>query len=285
MEKRLLILSGRGKLPLLFKNLARSKGYEAYTVGVKTITDIKTDFTVPFLGFTELEELLLELNKPQLVMLGKFNPKIPLAVAGSLWERLKLLLVGGNRRRNFEIFQNLKERVELFSPQRVAEVFIRYMEERGFSFLPSEEIRDIALPLWATEGNLTPGVELKPNELLEGRRFFDYAKRLADMDIGQTLVFKGGHIAAVESLEGTDKTVERAFKLVGKGISVVKVARTHQDFRIDVPAVGLNTLRLLRKAKARALFLEADKVFIVEKEKFLKEAQRAGIAVIGLAPR
>jgi DUF1009 family protein len=86
-------------------------------------------------------------------------------------------------------------------------------------------------------------------------------------------------------LEGTDKTVERAFKLVGKGISVVKVARTHQDFRIDVPAVGLNTLRLLKKAKARALFLEADKVFIVEKEKFLKEAQRAGIAVIGLAPR
>jgi DUF1009 family protein len=285
MEKRLLILSGRGKLPLLFKDLARSKGYEAYTVGVKTITDIETDFTVPFLGFTQLEELLLELNKPQLVMLGKFNPKIPLAVTESLLERLKFWFFGGNHRRNWEIFQTLKGKVEIFSPERVAEVFIRYMEEKGFSFLPSEEIKGIAEPLLAKEGNLTPGVCLKPYELSEGKKFFEYAKRLADMDIGQTLVFKGRHIVAVEGLEGTDKTIERAFKLAGKGISVVKVARTHQDFRIDVPAVGLHTLKLLKRAKAKALFLEADKVFIVEREKFLKEAQRAGIAVIGLTPR
>ena len=280
-----MILSGRGKLPFLFKTLAEKKGYKAYTVGVKTVTDTKTDFTIPFLGFTELEELLMELGKPKLVMLGKFNPKIPLAVAEGFWGKLKVLLFGGKHRRNLEIFQNLTKEVKFFLPGEVIKVFIRYMENKGFSFLSSGEIKIIASPILATEGNLTPSVDLKSEDLSEGRKFFDYAKRLANMDIGQTLVFKNGHIVAVESLEGTDETIKRAIKLVGKGISVVKVARTNQDFRIDVPAVGLQTLNLLKKAKAKALFLEAGKVFIVEKDKFLREAQKSGIAVIGLAPR
>ncbi|RTZ58578.1 MAG: LpxI family protein [Gammaproteobacteria bacterium] len=285
MEKKLLILSGRGKLPLLFKTLAEKKGYKAYSVGVKTVTDTKTDFTIPFLGFTELEELLLELGKPKIVMLGKFNPKIPLAVAEGFWGKLKVFLFGGKHKRNLEIFRSLKEEIKVFLPEEIVKVFIRYMESRGFSFLPSEEIRNIASPILATEGNLTPSVDLKSENLNEGKKFFNYAKRLANMDIGQTLVFKNGHIVAVESLEGTDQTIKRAMKLVGKGISVVKVARTNQDFRIDVPAVGLQTLKLLKKAKAKALFLEAGKVFMVEKEKFLREAEKSGIAVIGLAPR
>ncbi|HID79331.1 MAG TPA: DUF1009 domain-containing protein [Aquifex aeolicus] len=285
MKKNLLILAGKGKLPFLFKNLAEDKGYKVYTVGVKTITGTKTDFTVPFLGFTELEELLLELGKPQLVMLGKFNPKIPLALAEGFWEKFKVFLFGGKKKKNLDIFQELKREIKIFLPEEILKVFIRYMESKGFSFLPSEEIRDIAAPILATEGNLTPSVDLKSEDLDEGIKFFNYAKRLADMDIGQTLVFKNGHIVAVESLEGTDNTIKRAQKLVGKGISVVKVARTNQDFRMDVPAVGLQTLKLLKKAKAKALFLEAGKVFIIEKEKFLSEAEKVGIAVIGLALR
>ena len=122
-------------------------------------------------------------------------------------------------------------------------------------------------------------------EIEHFREVFKIAKRIADWDIGQTITVKDGTIVAVEGIEGTNETIKRSCKLVGKGFSVIKVARTEQDFRIDVPTVGMETLNLLKKCKVRNLILEADKVFIVPKGEFLKEAQKAGINVIGLALR
>jgi DUF1009 family protein len=280
--KKLIILAGKGELPFIFKHLAEKKGYQTYTVGVRTITERKTDFTIPFLGFLEFEQLLKELGKPPIVMLGKFDPKIPLILGGKLLFFLNRFFYGRNFKKNYEVFLNLKGKIKIFTPSEIIKTYISYMEKRGFNFLPSKEIKNIGLPLLAQNGLLTPSIKITPSLIEEGKRFITYAKSIADMDIGQTLVFKDGHIIAVEGLEGTDKTIERACKLAGKGFSVIKVGRTHQDFRIDVPTVGLNTLKLLSKCKVKALFLEAGNVFIVPKEEFLKKANRLGIAIIGL---
>ena len=285
MEKKLLILSGRGKLPLLFKELACRKGYEAFTVGVKTVTDFRTDFKVPFLGFAEFEKLVEDLGNPYIVLLGKFDPKLSVALFDSLLQKVRFKIFGGNYERNRETLELIRSRLKNTLPGEVVKAFIRHYEESGFKFLPSEEIRKIAQPLLAEEGLLTPNVRLEEEILEQGKLFMNYAKRLADMEIGQTLIFKDGQVFAVEGAEGTDRTIERGGKLAGKGFCVVKASRSNQDFRIDVPAVGGHTLKPLKKRKAKAIFLESGRVFIVEKERFLKEAEKAGIAVIGLAPR
>ena len=285
MGERILILSGRGKLPLLFKELSKEAGYEPLTVGVKTVTDFETDYTIPFMGFVEFEELVERLGNPPIVLLGKFEPKLSVALFDSILQRLRFKLFGGNYKRNLEVLQTLKGMMETTLPGEVIKTFITYYGKKGFRFLPSEEIEKIAFPLLAEEGNMTPSVDIGEKLLEEGRRFLTYARRLADMEIGQTVVFKGGQVFAVESVEGTNGTIVRGAKLAGKGFSVAKAARSEQDFRVDVPAVGGETLKILRKYGAKALFLEAGKVFIVEKEKFLKEAQELGIAVIGLSLR
>lgn len=283
MEKEILLLSGKGKLPLLFKELSQREGYRTYTVGVKTITDFKTDYTIPFLGFTEFEQLLREFKNPHIVMLGKFEPSLTVALLDSLWQKLRLKIFGGsNWERNWKIFLSLRGRVKTTLPGEVVKVFIDYLEERDFKFLPSEEIRRILNPLFAEKGNLTPRLEIEEPLFREGKRFLEYAKRLADMEIGQTVVFKGGHIFAVEAAEGTDNTIKRGAKLAGRGFSVAKAGRKTQDYRIDIPAVGLETLKLLKRYGARTLFLEAGKVLIVQKGEFLKEATRSNIAVVAL---
>ena len=285
MEKTVVVLSGKGKLPSIFKHLAEQKGYKVYTVGVRTITDFKTDYRIPFLGFFEFEQLLEELGKPPVVMLGKFEPKLVVSLFDSLLEKLKLRLFGGNWKKNWEIFLHLRNRIQTALPGEVIKTYINYLEGKGFNFLPSEEIKTILSPLLAGKGILTPEVEIDSKLFHQGEKFFEYTKRLADMEIGQTLVFKGGQVFAVEAADGTDATIKRAAKLSGKGFSVVKAARTFQDYRIDIPTVGLDTLKLLRRYGAKALFLESEKVLIVEKERFLKEASKSGIAVIGLTPR
>jgi len=111
---------------------------------------------------------------------------------------------------------------------------------------------------------------------------FPIAKEIAQLDVGQTIVVKEGTVVSVEAMEGTQEAIYRAGKLAGKGCRVIKVARKSQDFRIDVPTVGLDTLEALRHIKADALFLEAGKVYIVDKEKFLKHADKYKISVVGL---
>lgn len=285
MAKKILILSGRGKLPLQFKELAKNAGYNPITVGVKTITNFRTDYTLPFMGFVEFEQLVENLGKPPIVLLGKFDPRLSTALFNSFIQKLRFKIFGGNYKRNWEILNLLRGKLKSTLPGDVIKGFINHYEEKGFNFLPSKEIKRILTPLLADEGLLTPSLKIEEKLLEEGRKFFSYTQKLADMEIGQVIVFKNGSIFSVEAVEGTDKAIKRGAKLSGKGFSVVKVARSNQDFRIDVPAVGGDTLKILKRYGAKALFLEAGKVIIVDKEQFLKEAEKHGIAVIGLSLR
>ncbi|MCX6565647.1 MAG: UDP-2,3-diacylglucosamine diphosphatase LpxI [Candidatus Aminicenantes bacterium] len=106
------------------------------------------------------------------------------------------------------------------------------------------------------------------------------AKILADSDIGQTLVVKDRAVVAVEGMDGTDETIRRGANLAGDGVVVLKAGRTRQNARIDMPTVGLETMRTLAKARAAALVIEAARVPFFQKEEALELAARAGVAVL-----
>jgi len=106
------------------------------------------------------------------------------------------------------------------------------------------------------------------------------ARSIADLDIGQTIVVKDKAIVAVEAMEGTDETIRRAGRLAGPGIVAIKVGRTRQDMRIDVPAVGLETMRVLVAVHGAALVFEAGRVPFFQKEEALALADANGIAVL-----
>ena len=65
------------------------------------------------------------------------------------------------------------------------------------------------------------------------------ARAIADLDIGLCVIVKDGTVVAIEALEGTDEAIRRAGVLAGTGSVVVKVSRPKQDFRFDLPVVGL----------------------------------------------
>jgi DUF1009 family protein len=53
--------------------------------------------------------------------------------------------------------------------------------------------------------------------------------------------------------------------------------------RLDVPAVGSDTIKSMVKVMARVLALEAQRSMIVNREKVIKEAEHAGITIIGIS--
>ncbi len=133
---------------------------------------------------------------------------------------------------------------------------------------------------------------ITPNGVITKRRFrqsqrksaeyaFQVAQRVADLEIGQTVVVHKGAVTAVEGLEGTDEAILRGCALAGRGAIVCKVARPHQDMRYDVPTVGLKTLEAMRSGSASALILEAGRTFLIARDRFIREADAAGVIVVG----
>ncbi len=256
------LIAGKGRLPEVFYREAVSKGEEVVVIGVKGITDMERDEELPVGKVGRLIKLLKKRGVDRVVMLGKFEHRL---IYTSL---LQLDL------KAFSVLRRAKDR----RPANVIRAFMSVLEEEGFEFI---DPRPYLEGLLASEGVM--GSRKPSEEAMEDAVFgFIIAKEVAELDIGQTVVVKDRAVVAVEAMEGTQETVRRGGKLGGKGVRVIKVARKTQDFRIDVPTVGLETLDVLKEVKADALFLEAGKVYIVDKEKFLRQADRLGIPVVGL---
>jgi UDP-2,3-diacylglucosamine hydrolase len=111
---------------------------------------------------------------------------------------------------------------------------------------------------------------------------FRIARLLADADIGQTVIVKGRMTIAVEGIEGTDRAIIRGGELAGPGTVVIKVCRSNQDPRIDLPAVGLETVRSLVAARATALAIEAGRVLFVGREEAVALAESRGISLLAV---
>ncbi len=108
------------------------------------------------------------------------------------------------------------------------------------------------------------------------------ARSCAELDIGQAVAVREQAIIAVEGIEGTDEMIRRAGNLCRSGAwTLVKVARPRQDMRFDVPAVGAETIRLLKDAGAKCLVLEAGKTLMVDKPVVIALADKLKIAIVG----
>jgi UDP-2,3-diacylglucosamine hydrolase len=108
----------------------------------------------------------------------------------------------------------------------------------------------------------------------------EIAHQLAALDLGQAVVVSDRACVAIEAMEGTDETIERAARLAdGKPLVVVKVAKPRQDMRFDVPVVGLKTVEVMRRSGATALAIDSGRTLLFDRAKLLENADAAGIAI------
>ena len=129
---------------------------------------------------------------------------------------------------------------------------------------------------WATRGK-ADSASLKAIDYGLSR-----ARALARLGVGQTVIVKKNAVAAVEAMEGTDETIRRAGRWAGAGTIAVKVAGPRQDWRFDVPTVGLKTIRSLAQAKARGIVVEAGRCFLLGGEKTVETADKEGIFMLAV---
>ena len=144
-------------------------------------------------------------------------------------------------------------------------------------------------PLLAKPGVLTKRApsDVEHENIEYGR---SVAGGLGEFDIGQTVVVAENACVAVEAMEGTDATIERAGEIMtslepeksvlDRSLTVIKIAKPKQDMRFDVPVIGMRTIEVMQKAGATCLALDAGKCLLIDGDAVIVAADAAEIAIV-----
>jgi DUF1009 family protein len=264
------LIAGNGRFPFLVLEAARSQGIEMAVIALKEEAS------------PELEALSKRLHW---VSLGELSKAIELMHQ----EGVKHAVMAGQVKHN-KIFGAIRPDWKLakllFSlPRKNTDSLIgavaKVLEEEGIELVDSTLFLK---PLVPEAGVLT---RRAPNEheAADIEYGLGVARQIAAMDIGQTVVISDRACVAVEAMEGTDETIERAGRFAqGKPLVVVKVSKPKQDMRFDVPVVGLPTVESMKRAGATALALDAGRTLLFERANLIAKADEAGIAIQAVEP-
>jgi len=290
---KLGLIAGNGRFPFLLLDAARAQGFAVTVAAIREETDPEINhraaadekITVHWLSLGELSRLIEVFHKEGVkaaVMAGQVKHKQIFSSIRPDWRLAKLLL-------------NLRTRNTDMLLGAVAKV----LADEGIELMSSTQFLE---PLLAEEGALTEAVGGRaPSE--DERRNIDYglgvARALAGFDIGQTVVVAAQACVAVEAMEGTDATIERAgvlmksmeeedglpASILERRLTVVKVAKPSQDMRFDVPVIGMKTIETMVQAGASCLSVESGRTLLFDREALLKRAAEVGIAVVAVQRR
>ena len=265
MGQRIGIIAGSGEFPLLVLREAQKSGYFSVVAGIKGEAKAGLQDKADEFEWIEVDDIL------KLISYFKKNEVNEAIFAGKVDPRIIY---------NKEKFSNssswLLAQAKDKRPVSIIEAIIDFMAQEGI------EIKDPSMFIsscFCQEGVLTktqPAADVE-EDIAFG---WEIARAIADLDIGQTVVVKNKAIVALEGMEGTDEAVERGGRLAGEGTVVVKVSRSSQDARVDLPAVGLSTVRGLIKAKSKALCFEAGKMPFFQKDEAISLADTNKISII-----
>ncbi len=264
------LIAGSGKFPFLVLEAARAQGIEMTVVAIR-------------------EEALPELEKAasrlHWVSLGELGRAIEL-----LREEGVTRAVMAGQVRHDKIFSAIPPDARMAAllasvATRHTDALIgavaRALAGEGIELVDSTSLLGPLLPGPGVLTHRAPDVE-EAADIAYGRAI---ARQIAALDLGQTVVIAGRACVAVEAMEGTDETIERAARLAhGRRLVVVKSSKPRQDMRFDVPVVGPVTIEVMRRAKATALAVDAGRTLLFERLRMISEADQAGIAIEAFPP-
>lgn len=260
------LIAGKGKLPELFLNNA-----------------IKNNINVSVVYlFEEVSDTVKNFKNAKKYSIGQAGK----VISHFKKEGVSSLVMLGKVEKNL-IYSNLKFDITALSilykarnnkDKNLIQSVIDYMSSKNIEVLPQTYLLDDII---VKEKNYTKVTPSKDDEKTI-QIGVEAAKMLTDIDAGQSVVVKNEGVVALEGIEGTDKTILRGGDLAGKNCIVVKMARKNQDLRIDVPTIGMETLKNIVSINGKGIIIEAEKMLFVDQESVIEYANKHKIFIKGI---
>jgi UDP-2,3-diacylglucosamine hydrolase len=275
-HEKLGLIAGNGKFPFLVLDAARAQGYDVVVAAIQeeAFPEIESHgaVAVHWLSLGELSKLIEMFQREgvrRAIMAGQVRHKQIFSSIRPDWRLAKMLLSLTTR-----------------NTDSLLGAVAKVLADEGITLEKSTWLLE---PLLVKSGVLTVR---EPSQ--QERKNIEYgravARRLAEHDIGQTVVIAESACVAVEAMEGTDATIERAGQIMrslygdastlSRALTMVKIAKPNQDMRFDVPVIGVKTIEVMQAAGASCLALDAGKCLLLDGQRVIDAANAAGIAMV-----
>ena len=264
--KKIGMITGNGNFPKIFLKKAREKGIIVYPLALFNSVDneIKQDENYRFFNIGQVGKFIgffLKENIKEVIMLGKVDKN----------EIFKNIEKDGIYNLVMEKAPNQKDETLLMS-------IVLILKLNGIKVLPQSYL----LEDYITEEKCYTIKDVDVEDEKTIKVGVEAAKMLTKIDAAQTVIVKNGSVIALEGIEGTDKAIERAGQLAGEGCIVVKMARPKQDMRLDIPVLGINTLKKIKEINGKGIIVQAKKMIFLEKDEVIKFANENNLFIKGV---
>ncbi len=276
LNQKIGLIAGNGKFPFLVLDAARAQGYDVIVAAIKeeAFPEIESHgaSSVHWLSLGELSKLIETFQREgvhRAIMAGQVKHKQIFSSIRPDWRLAKLLLSLTTR-----------------NTDSLLGAVAKILADEGITLEKST---------WLLEPLLVkPGVLTKRAPTEDERKNIEYgrgvARNLAQHDIGQTVVIAESACVAVEAMEGTDATIERAGQIMrslhgdastlSRNLTVVKIAKPNQDMRFDVPVIGVKTIEVMQAAGATCLAVDAGKCLLLDGQKVIEAADVVSASIV-----
>lgn len=271
MPARLGIVAGGGDLPAQLIGACRESGREVFVLAIAGHVRPE-DLPVPPDGWIRLGEggagirLMREAGVSEIVLAGRVRRPSLAELRPDAWTAKLVARLGWR----------------LLGDDSALSALVGALEREGFTVTAAERILAGLLATDGVYGAVAPDAEA----LADIERGLEVGRAIGALDIGQAVIVQQGYVLGVEAAEGTDRLIERcaALKRAGPGGVLVKLAKPGQERRVDLPAVGPDTVACAARSGLRGIAVEAGSVLVVDRPAMVEAADRAGLFVIGVRP-
>ena len=213
------------------------------------------------------------------ISIGKFGEIIKLIKKK---QSKKVLFAGKISKPNFSSLRlDLKGIYYMPSVIKAAKVGDAAIIKSIIKILSNEGIQVISSIFFNPELSLKKGnySKRKPNKqdivsINKGRTYFN---KINNLDHIQAIVVKDGQIIAKEGREGTKKMLSK-LKINSEGI-LIKLPKKKQDLRMDLPTIGLQTLKDIKKFGLKGIVLKSKRNIFLDKKEVISFANKNKIFI------
>jgi UDP-2,3-diacylglucosamine hydrolase len=264
------LIAGNGDFPFLVLEGARSRGIEMTVIAIREEASAGLERVAKRLHWVSLGELSRTIELLQkdgvkhAVMAGQVKHNKIFSSIRPDWKLAKLLLALPSK-----------------NTDSLIGAVARVLQDEGIELVDSTKFLGPLLPAVGVLTRRAPDA----SEIADIAYGHTVARQIATLDLGQMVVVRDLACVAIEAMEGTDETIERAARIAGgQPLVVVKVSKPRQDMRFDVPVIGLTTIDVMRRSNVTALAIDARKTLLFDRDALIRSADEAGMAIQAFAP-
>ncbi len=267
-DKKIAVIAGALDLPFFTRDALRRAGWDVFVIGLKNFYDARLapDMVIRLGGGGRAVRELRRRGISKVTFVGALGHPNLSDIRPDLWS-IKILLQVLKNQRGYD---------------SMAVAFNKVIEKQGFQVVAAQ---DLAPELTFETSGVQTRVKPSKSDEQDIARAIEVSHTIGAADIGASVVVDK-QVIAVEAAEGTARMLERVVgmrksKRKSRGV-FAKMTKPGQDLRIDIPAIGVDTVNAIANAHLRGIIVNARTCFVIDKPAVIKRANELGIFIIAM---